>query len=338
MMVKKKSWIVSLMLATALLLTACGGTAESKITGIWKLDSDDEEPTFLEIGEEQIIIRRPSNNEPMIASYIFTETQSDNFILEVINPEDGSKVFLLEGYMDGKDRIAVVDAPGDPADLIRVDDMEKEIEEHETKAKAAEDEQARINTAQRKEDEKQQRAVQKKQEEQAKADEKARAEEEKRQAEEQKDEEREREELAEVEKEKAEEKQIEIETAASTSNPSDGSVKDEYYQKAKKLHDEMNSDANEIYSKGGSPGDAFAGQYYTDWDNLLNEVWGLLEKSMPNDEYEILLAEQLEWIEMKEKTFATEYSDITAAERGKGYAYLSNVTQERARYLIDNYL
>lgn len=337
-MVKKKRWIMSLILATTLLLTACGGTAESKITGIWKLDSDDEEPTFLEIGEEQIISRRPSNDEPMIASYIFTETQSDNFILEVINPEDGSKVFLLEGYMDGKDRIAVVDAPGDPADLIRVDDMEKEIEEHEARAKADEEEQARIDTAQRKEDEKQQRAEQKRQEEQAKADEKTRAEEEKRQADEQKaeDEEREKEELAESKKD--EEKESEMEIASSTSESSDGSVKDEYYQKAKNLHDEMNTDASEIYRKGGNPGEAFAGQYYTDWDNLLNEVWGLLEKSMPSDEYEILLAEQLEWIEMKEYTFATEYSDRTAAERGKGYAYLSNVTQERARYLIDNYL
>lgn len=342
MMIKKKSWIMSLMLATALFLTACGGTTESKITGIWKLDyDDDEEPTFLEIGEEQIISRKPSNDEPMIASYIFTETQSDNFILEVINPEDGSKVFLLEGYMDGKDRIAVVDAPGDPADLIRVDDMEKEIEEHEKKAKAAEEEQTRIDTAQRKEDEKQQRKEEKRQEEQEKADEKARTDEEERKENERKvaAEEREKEELAETEQEDEEENEkSEVDTAAATSKPSNGSVKDEYYQKARNLHDEMNSDASEIYSEGGTPSEGFAGQYYTDWDNMLNEVWSLLEANMPSDEYEVLLAEQLEWIEMKEHTFATEYSDLTAAEREKGYAYLSNATQERARYLIDNYL
>ncbi|WP_026859803.1 hypothetical protein [Jeotgalicoccus psychrophilus] len=340
-MIKKKSWIMSLMLATALFLTACGGTTESKITGItteskitgiWKLD-EDEEPTFLEIGEEQIISRKPSNDEPMIVSYIFTETQNDNFFLEAINPEDGSKVFLLEGYMDGKDRIAVVDAPGDPADLIRVDDMEKEIEEHEKKAKAAEEEQTRIDTAQRKEE--------KRQEEQEKADEKARTDEEEREENERKvaAEEREKEELAETEKEDEEENEkSEVVTAAATSKPSNGSVKDEYYQKARNLHDEMNSDASEIYSEGGTPSEGFAGQYYTDWDNMLNEVWSLLEVNMPSDEYEVLLAEQLEWIEMKEHTFATEYSDLTAAEREKRYAYLSNATQERARYLIDNYL
>lgn len=333
-MVNNKRLIVLLIMTTALFLTACGGSAESKITGIWKLDYDDEEPTFLEIGEEQIISRKPSNDEPMVANYIFTETQSDNFILEVINPEDGSKVFLLEGYMDGKDKIAVVEAPGDPADLIRVDDMEKEIEEHEKKAKAAEAEQARIDSAQRKEDEKQQRIEQKRQEDQEQEDEKARAEEEKRQDEEQKaeDEKREKEELAEIEKEQTEEK----ETTASTS--AKGSIKDEYAQKAKNLHDEMNSDASKIYREDGTPSEGFAGQYYIDWDNMLNEVWGLLETNMPSDDYEVLLAEQLEWIEMKENTFATEYSDLTASERQRGYAYLSNATQERARYLIDNYL
>lgn len=328
MMVKKKSWIVSLMLATALLLTACGGTAESKITGIWKLDYDDEKPTFLEIGEEQIISRRPSNDEPMIASYIFTETQSDNFIIEVINPEDGSKVFLLEGYLDGKDKIAVVDAPGDPADLIRVDDMENEIEEQEKKAKADEEEQARIDAAQRKEDEKQQRAKEKQKEEQTKADEKARADEA----------EREKEELAEIEKEKAEEKETEIETAASTSKPSNGSVKDEYYQRTKAIYDKSNAEAKAITDAGGSVDNGFYGQYYTEWDDILNEVWGILEQTLPSDEYEILLEDQLSWIAEKEYNFENDYSHDHAFSRQEAMEYLTYTTMERVQYLINNYL
>lgn len=340
MMVNKKRLIMILMMTTALFLTACGGSAESQITGVWKLDYDEDEPTFLEIGEEQIISRQPSNDEPMIASYIFTETQSDNFILEVINPEDGNKVFLLEGYLDGKNRIEVVNAPGETADLIRVKDMNKEIEEYEEKAEIAAAKQAEKDEAQRIEDEKQQKEEEKREEEQAKADEKARAEEERKENERKvADEEQEKEDLAENEQEDAEEnKKSEDDTAAVTSKPSNGSVKDEYYQRAKGIYDKSNAEGKSITDAGGRIPPGFSGQYYTEWDDLLNEVWGVLEQTMPSDEYAFLLEDQLNWIAEKEHTFQNDYTHEVASSRQEAMDYLTYTTMERVQYLINNYL
>lgn len=44
-----------------------------------------------------------------------------------------------------------------------------------------------------------------------------------------------------------------------------------------------------------------AADLYTEWDNALNTIWGLLKENLPADEFEKVLAEQRVWVEEKEK-------------------------------------
>lgn len=47
-----------------------------------------------------------------------------------------------------------------------------------------------------------------------------------------------------------------------------------------------------------------AGELYEHWDAALNHFWSELEKVMPEDEFSLLLDEQLAWIAEKEETVA----------------------------------
>lgn len=113
------------------------------------------------------------------------------------------------------------------------------------------------------------------------------------------------------------------------------SLKYEYMAKAEDLHNKIIGKAHELYEHDIEPG--FTGQYYGDWDNLLNEVWGVLKDTLPANEFETLKAEQNDWIQMKEQNFA-DMPDGTAAERGTGMDYLTAETRDRLFYLIENYL
>ncbi|WP_144460807.1 hypothetical protein [Siminovitchia fortis] len=134
MFLKKKCLIMLATMTAALLLTACGGSAESKIIGSWKVVINGHVESYLEIGEERIINRSESNDSPISAEYILTETQDDNFMIEFINPENGSHEFMFEGYFDNKNKIIVVNAPGgavENSELIRVDNIAEEKEKEE---------------------------------------------------------------------------------------------------------------------------------------------------------------------------------------------------------------
>ena len=129
----KKKWLIMLAaITTVLLLAACGSSNESKLIGSWKALVDGNTKSYLEIGEERIVIRSQSNDKPMTVDYILTETQDGNFIIELVNPENGSVEFLFEGYFENKDQITVVETPSGAAEnskLIRVDNIAEEKEE-----------------------------------------------------------------------------------------------------------------------------------------------------------------------------------------------------------------
>lgn len=75
------------------------------------------------------------------------------------------------------------------------------------------------------------------------------------------------------------------------------------------------------------------------WDDLLNEVWGVLKTDLPSGGFETLKAEQIEWIKQKEKRI-DEIMDPNGGTivRLDAMSYTMTVTQERTKYLIDNYM
>src|SRR5699024_2362501 len=104
-------------------------------------------------------------------------------------------------------------------------------------------------------------------------------------------------------------------TAASQSQYS------KYIQKADNLEDETS------YGNGGA--------YYTQWDNLLNEVWGSLRNTMNSSSFESLKKQQNEWIKEKDGR----YNDAkNIGNESKGKDRLTFDTKERTYYLIENYM
>ncbi len=289
----------------AVLLAACSSSNASMLIGSWKVVVGENVNSYVEIGEERVIIRSDLNDNPMSAAYILTETQNDRIMMEVINPENGSHEFMFEGYFENKDKITVVHTPDGAAEetseLIRVDNIAEEIER---------------------------KRLQEIEEEEIAKDEKNRL-----QIEKEKElaEEKERERLIEKEKkELAKEKEVSQEQHANVN-----SVQAKYLQIADDLEDGIMREAKELFAHDMQAG--FYGQFYSEWDNLLNEVWGVLNETMPKNEMEILTSEQIEWIELKEHNFA-EMPDEPASERARGSDYLAFETKERTYYLIENYM
>lgn len=126
-----------------------------------------------------------------------------------------------------------------------------------------------------------------------------------------------------------EKQRLEEQAAASTS------LQETYLQKAAVLDAEIIEEATRLELQDLVP--EFYGQYYTDWDELLNEVWGVLGDTMSSSEFETLKAEQNEWIQMKEQT-VEEMPKDSALEREQGMGYLAFETQDRTYYLIENYM
>lgn len=304
-MFSRKRRLIMLTIMTAVLLAACSSSNASMLIGSWKVVVGENVNSYVEIGEERVVIRSDLNDSPMSAEYILTETQNDRIMLEVINPENGSHEFMFEGYFENKDKITVVQTPDgaveQTSELIRVDNIAEEIE---------------------------QKRLQEMEEEELANEEKNRL-----QIEKEKElaEEKERERLIEKEKkELAKEKEVSQEQHANVN-----SVQAKYLQMADDLEEGIMREAKELFAHDMQAG--FYGQFYSEWDNLLNEVWGVLNETMPKNEMEILTSEQIEWIDMKEHNFA-EMPDEPASERARGSDYLSFETKERTYYLIENYM
>lgn len=328
----KKKWLSFLMVmgVLLLLLSACGGSTESKIIGSWKLVLGENEASYLEISEERILTRE-QDEEPMTIEYILTETQDDNFMVEVVNPESGVNEFVFEGYFDDKNTIKLLTNSNNPdgdRQLVRVDSITEEMEKDEVTSREIEEkEQAQAEQEQavaskeaeklQAEEDKKQKALAKEEALKMLEDERARASEKE-------------------EQQAAEEEQKEVaaaETATQSAVQTNGS--NSYLQKANILEEGIITEAKKLYAQDMQSG--FYGQYYSDWDDLLNEVWGELKSTMPQAAFENLKSNQNEWIKMKEQNFA-ERPKEPASERAAGMDYLAFETKDRTYFLIENYL
>ena len=74
-----------------------------------------------------------------------------------------------------------------------------------------------------------------------------------------------------------------------------------------------------------------AHELYVLWDDALNELWGKLQDSLPEDEFDELLDEQIQWIEDKENAVEEAGKEV---EGGSMYPLITNskaaeITEER---------
>lgn len=78
----------------------------------------------------------------------------------------------------------------------------------------------------------------------------------------------------------------------------------------------------------GTERERIARQRYNCWDVALNQVWGLLERALPEDTLTRLTALQLDWIRQREEA-AAQFPDLTEAAMTE-----ADWTKERVYYLL----
>ena len=110
-----------------------------------------------------------------------------------------------------------------------------------------------------------------------------------------------------------------------------------YLQKADDLEDKIIRELQEAYPGMQDMDILFYSQYDSEWNDLLNEVWGVLEESLPKDEFEQLQVEQKEWVTTKEQDLA-EMPGETSSERGTAAGLTTMETSNRTYFLIENFM
>lgn len=134
-MLFRRKKLVIMMLLTILLLAACGNNAlENNLIGDWKVVKDGKVELYWEIQESSMLLRTLTDEDPKSAEYRVTETQDDNFILEIIDPESGATDFLFEGYFENDDTLKSIENSEGSFELIRVDNIAEDIEDEKSES------------------------------------------------------------------------------------------------------------------------------------------------------------------------------------------------------------
>lgn len=116
------------------------------------------------------------------------------------------------------------------------------------------------------------------------------------------------------------------------------SMKVEYQRKlneTKKEMDELEAEDPSTYAMKN-----VEGTRYDVWDELLNEVYGVLQEQLSTEEMEQLRKEQREWIKYRDytaKEASLKYKDGTI-ENLEYTAVLVNLTEERCYELVEDYM
>lgn len=88
-------------------------------------------------------------------------------------------------------------------------------------------------------------------------------------------------------------------------------------------------------------------EMYTQWDKVINEIWGVLQNILPSDEMQALTSKQVQWVEekMAEEKKWDEFANKPIEERPHinfilmaRYESLTDMTKERCYYLVNNYM
>ena len=104
----------------------------------------------------------------------------------------------------------------------------------------------------------------------------------------------------------------------------------EYLQKIQYTENSV----NDIYNNSYEP-DATV-QAYQVWDNLLNEIWGVLKQQLPKGEMDSLRKVQRQWIKDKEATEKSIYDNGGSTSSAVGNS--AAITEQRCRELVNIYM
>ncbi|WOV84750.1 lysozyme inhibitor LprI family protein [Sporosarcina jeotgali] len=325
---KKIVHFALLFVIIGVVLTGCGRSVEEELAGTWKIKNADVTDRYVEFGDGRLAVREGADSSPMTVDYRVTELEKGKFIIDIAEPGTSTYQFFMEGKIEAKNKIKILnfmDAESKDLHLSfeRVLDMDKEIEiarkKEEKEAAAAKKIRDQEEIAAKTAEKKRQKAEEKALAEEKANDEAAKAEE--------------------REQQKSKENELKSKWDKKQTSPAapSGSLQSRYQQKADQLRDQIILEARTAYPNDQDMRQGFYGQYYNEWDNLLNEIWGQLKQTMPANEFEKLKADQKRWIQQKEQGFA-DYSADTAIDRAIGMDYLATQTTERVDYLIVNYL
>lgn len=316
---RKSASLLVLSIFIVSVLSACGSSPDKQLEGAWRIVDDQEESRFLEFSGDRMVVRNDLDSQPETVDYRATDLKKGKFIIDIAEPGTQTYQFFLEGEFEKKDKIkvkSVMDSnePNPNIQLVKVKNLEKEME----KARKEQEKAAAIEEKERKKEEKAAAAKEAEKEKAQKAAAK---------------------EQAATSAAAPENKQPAKETAknSSSQNENQGDLKSRYLNKSDQLEQRIMNEARAADPNAQDLWDGFFGQYYDQWDSLLNEIWGILKQSMSANDFNNLKNEQREWIKQKEKSFA-ELPDDTAASRASGMDYLAFETQRRVLYLIEHYM
>lgn len=119
------------------------------------------------------------------------------------------------------------------------------------------------------------------------------------------------------------------------------SRKNEYLQKLRLVKENLR-DLDYLYENGVTAEMVEAeGTRFGRWDNMLNEIYGVLKDQLSSSDMEQLKKKQYKWVEYRDKTA----EDISLEEGGGGSmtgiiynSQLADLTEERCYELVNNYM
>lgn len=170
---KKVFRVLLFTLTLMIILTGCGRSIEKDLLGAWKFMYEDEVGAYVEFSEERIVLRSDLEDTPETVDYRVIDLQKGRFIIEAAELGTTTYIVFLEGEFEKKDKIKItrmVDSSDKTLDLIRVKDLEKEMEQDWKKKKELAAKEEKEQAEKEKEEEK------KAKEEKAEKEEKERAE------------------------------------------------------------------------------------------------------------------------------------------------------------------
>ncbi len=118
------------------------------------------------------------------------------------------------------------------------------------------------------------------------------------------------------------------------------SQKEEYLTKLNAKKKEMDELRNNPEDDSTYAMKKVEGERYKAWDDLLNEIYGVLQKQLSSEEMEQLKQEQREWIknrDSKAKEASLKYEGGTM-EQLEYVAVLADLTEERCFALVEGYM
>ncbi|MGG4412108.1 lysozyme inhibitor LprI family protein [Niallia taxi] len=126
----------------------------------------------------------------------------------------------------------------------------------------------------------------------------------------------------------------------SSANADKVSQKEEYLTKLNAKKKEMDELRNNPEDDSTYAMKKVEGERYKAWDDLLNEIYGVLQKQLSSEEMEQLKQEQREWIknrDSKAKEASLKYEGGTM-EQLEYVAVLADLTEERCFALVEGYM